>query len=109
MFATRDLAAGEYVHLAPVLLLPDTDHDLLAGTAIDGYVYEWFEGGVAFALGMGSFFNHADDPNCSYELADEEHPAWPAMAYLTRRAVRAGDELTVSYTDGDIELWFDPV
>lgn len=108
VFAARDLAADEVVHTAPVLLMSDDDHQRLLDTAIDGYVYEWYEGGVAFALGVGSLINHDDDPNCRYELADENDPAWPAMTYLARRAIEAGEELTVDYLGGEGELWFDP-
>ncbi len=108
VFTSIDLPAGELVNVAPVILLSDDDHDRLTGTALDGYVYDWHEGGVAFALGLGSVFNHDDDPNCAYELADESHPAWPAIVYATRRHVAAGEELTIDYSGGEVELWFEP-
>lgn len=107
VFAGRDLAAGEAVHVAPVVLLDDTEHELLASTALDGYVYDWADGGVALALGYGSLFNHAADPNCEYSLAPDDHPAWPALVYATRRVVPAGEELTVDYSGGEVDLWFD--
>lgn len=107
MFAAEDIPAGTTVHIAPVILLDDDDHIAIDDTAITGYVYEWFQGGVAFALGYGSLFNHARRPNCKYELADEDHPSWPAMEYSTIADVRAGDELTIGYVDDEAELWFD--
>ncbi len=108
VFTSIDLPEGETVNVAPVILLSDADHDRLTGTALDGYVYEWHDGGVAFALGLGSVFNHDDEPNCIYELVDETHPAWPAIVYTTRRAVVADEELTIDYSGGEVELWFEP-
>lgn len=107
MFAAEAIQAGTTLHVAPVILLDDDDHQTIDGTGMSGYVYEWFEGGVAFALGYGSLFNHARSPNCKYELADENDPAWPAMEYSTIRDVAAGDELTIGYVDDEADLWFD--
>jgi SET domain-containing protein len=108
MFAAKRIKAGTNIHVAPVILLDDDDHDTIDATGLTGYVYEWYEGGVAFALGYGSLFNHASDPNCKYELTDEEHPAWPAMEYTTVRDVAKGEELTIGYVDDVDDLWFDP-
>lgn len=108
VFTSIDLPAGEVVHVAPVMLLTDDDHDRLVGTALDGYVYDWHDGGVAFALGLGSVFNHEDGANLHYELTAEDHPAWPAIVYVTRRPIAAGEELTIDYSGGEIELWFEP-
>lgn len=108
MFAARKIPAGTPIHVAPVILLDDVDHDTIDDTGLTGYVYEWYEGGVAFALGYGSLFNHSSDPNCKYELADEEHPAWPAMEYTTIRDVKKHEELTIGYVDDEGDLWFDP-
>lgn len=108
VFTSRALPAGEVVHVAPVLLLSEHDHDRLVDTALDGYVYDWHDGGIALALGLGSVFNHAHGPNCTYELAPEDHPMWPAYVYHTVRAVAAGEELTIDYSGGEVELWFEP-
>lgn len=109
VFATRPISAGELVHVAPVLVLSDEDFDQVAGTPFEGHLYEWAEGGAAFALGFGSVFNHATPSNLRYERTDDAHPSAPAHAYIARRDVAEGEELTIDYVDGDeAELWFDP-
>ncbi len=107
MFAAEPIPAGTTLHVAPVILLDEDDHQTVDDTGLTGYVYEWYTGGVAFALGYGSLFNHARSPNCKYELADEDHPAWPAMEYSTVRDVEAGEELTIGYVERESDLWFD--
>ena len=108
VFTTIDLPADIVIHVAPLILLSDDDHEHLTHTALDGYVYDWDDGGVALALGLGSVFNHAHDPNVGYELAPEDHPVFPAFVYRTERPVRAGEELTIDYSGGEVELWFEP-
>ena len=108
VFTTIDLPDDVVIHVAPLILLSDDDHEHLSHTALDGYVYDWADGGVALALGLGSVFNHAHVPNVGYELAPDEHPVFPAFVYRTQRAVRAGEELTIDYSGGEIELWFEP-
>ena len=108
VFATRPIPAGTVVHVAPVVLLDDESHDLIDETELSGYVYDWHGGGVALALGYGSLFNHASSPSCRHQLVDDDHPAAPAIEYVTVRTVAADEELTIGYVDDDESLWFDP-
>ena len=119
VFAAVDLAADVVVHVAPVLLMTDSDVDTLESTPLRGYVYGWDPEGdtAAFALGIGSLINHDGDPNCVYHRIDAGDVddatgvvhEFDALQYSTRRAIAAGEELTVDYSGGDPSLlWFDP-
>ncbi len=117
VFAARDIAAGEIVHVAPVILMSDTDVEILDPTPLHGLVYGWDEGSSAFALGLGSLFNHDFEPNCEYHRLDAddvdeatgEAVGFDALQYSAVRDIVAGEELTVDYGGGDPSiLWFDP-
>lgn len=119
MFAARSFAEGEVVHLAPVMLMSDDDVETLESTPLRGLVYGWEHEGTsaAFALGVGSLFNHDAEPNCVYHRidagdVDDDSGAvheFDALQYSTIRAVDEGEELTVDYSGGDPSiLWFDP-
>ena len=99
VFATRAIAKDEVVHLAPVLLFSDEEYGHLAETLLVDYVFEWHEGGVALALGVGGLFNHDPDANLRYELSDDDDPARPAHSYVADRRIKRGEELTINYGD----------
>lgn len=104
VFATRTIRRDEVVHVAPVLLLSDQEYEHLAETVLVDYVFEWHEGGVALALGVGGLFNHAADPNLRYELCDDDDPARPAHSYVAVREIAEDEELTIDYGD-DYAEW----
>lgn len=104
VFATRRIEPDEVVHVAPVLVFSDAEYDHLAETLLVDYVFEWHEGGVALALGVGGLFNHDPKPNLRYELCDDDDPARPAHSYVAERRIKAGEELTIDYGD-DYAEW----
>jgi SET domain-containing protein len=99
VFATRKIQPDEVVHVAPVLLFSDEEYESLAETLLVDYVFEWHEGGVALALGVGGLFNHDPKPNLRYELCDDDDPAKPAHVYVAERAIKKGEELCINYGD----------
>lgn len=46
----------------------------------------------AIALGFGSYYNHSDDANLRYFASGDR-----AMGFQARRAIHAGEELTINY------------
>ena len=99
VFATRKIQADEIVHIAPVLLFSDEEYESLAETMLVDYVFEWHEGGVALALGVGGLFNHDAEANLRYELCDDDDPAKPAHVYVAERVIKKGEELCINYGD----------
>ena len=101
MFARRRFYPGEVVECCPVLSVPARDRALLERTRLRGYVYQRRRGAGAIALGLGSLYNHSGDPNaaCELDLDDE------CLFVTARRAIDAGDEITISYGE-ESDLWF---
>lgn len=92
VFARRAITAGEIVELCPTLEVED---DAASGTLRD-YVFSSNEDeNVAILpLGWGTLYNHSPDANCEHV---EHGPG--LIAYVARRDVRAGEELTINYGD----------
>ena len=104
VFAAEDIDGGVIVEIAPVIVVPADEIEALEGTPLRDYWYGWTDNGdAAVAFGHASFYNHAADPSCEYEA----HAVIDALVLRTRRAVVAGEELTIDYTGGGVnELWF---
>lgn len=106
VYARREVPADTLLMDAPLLIVPSGQRAALGETVVDDYVYEWDEDGTAaLVLGISSICNHANDPNAFLWLYPEDTSA----QLWTTRAIRAGEEVTVSYrADGrDDPLWFD--
>jgi SET domain-containing protein len=106
VFAAEAMAAGEVVEVAPVIVLPAEERELLESSSLRDHWYGWNDDGdLAVAFGHASFYNHGDDPTCEYEA----HDVLDALVLRLRRDVTAGEELTIDYTGGGVnDLWFDP-
>ena len=105
VFAAEDIAAGAVVELCPVIVLPAADRDRIHASHLHDYYFLWEpEGCVAIALGYGSLYNHADDPNADYEMYIPERE----LLIRAQRDIRAGEEICIDYTDGQDRstLWF---
>lgn len=95
---TRDaLPEGTLVERAPFLIL---DLGATQAPPLSDYVFRLSdeEGSALFdqralVLGWGSLYNHADEPNVEYAMILEQQ----LFEFTTRRAVRAGEQLLVSY------------
>lgn len=120
VFAAEAIAADRVVHVAPVIVIAAVDVELLDETPLRGLVYGWDHvepGAGAFALGLGSLFNHDAEPNCAYHRVDAgdvdaatgEVCGFDALTYTTLREVAPGEELLIDYSGGDPSvLWFEP-
>ena len=94
VIALRDLAPGDILERAPVIVIPATDVDKVCGTVLDHYWYEWKENETyAIAGGCGSFYNHSFDPNADF-MKDLKGLT---MNYIVLRPIAAGDEITINY------------
>jgi uncharacterized protein len=98
------MAAGETIEVCPVLVIHADDYPAVASTGLAGYYFDWSDGGVALALGLGSLYNHDRNPNAWVE-AD-----WDAgeVTYYALGDIPAGTEVCIRYVDDD-DLWFDDV
>jgi hypothetical protein len=92
VFATRGFAQGDLVETAPVLVLPPSEQDRLDGTVLDWYVFGWRDT-VALALGYGSLYNHAWEPNLDYRKRFD----LCVIELVAICEIKAGEELTINY------------
>jgi uncharacterized protein len=111
--ALKDLKSGQLVERSPVLIIPESDRSIIDGTVIFTYVFMWehhtveedlysHRGRSAIALGYTSLLSHSYEPNCIFIRHIDEL----LIDVFAKRAIRAGEELTIDY---QMTLWFDPV
>lgn len=103
VYAVSAIAAGQLIERCPVLLVPAAQRELLDRTSLYDYYFTWADGGAAIALGLGSLYNHEDDPCARYR----KDFAAAVVDFIADRDIAAGEEITVDYTDGGLNrLWF---
>ena len=80
VFTARDITPGALIEICPVLVLPAEELAVIHGTRLHDYYFLWGEDQqqCAIALGFGSLYNHASDPNAEtvidYEKETEPLP-----------------------------------
>ncbi len=108
VFARVTIAEGEVIEECPVIVIPHEELQRLGGTVLGDYFFQW--GGTgdagAIALGYGSLYNHAHDPNAFYVRRLDAR----LLVFHAVRAIAPGDEITVSYHGGFGDrspVWFE--
>ncbi|MCI3923931.1 SET domain-containing protein [Paenibacillus sp. TRM 82003] len=106
VFATRDIAKGELLHVAPVIAFPNEEYDEhIEKTFLSDYVFEYGANHTAILLGYGSLFNHSYTPNATYEITFETH----TVQFYAYKDIKAGEEVFINYNgeeDCNDPLWF---
>ncbi|KAI5986213.1 hypothetical protein EDD15DRAFT_2582067 [Pisolithus albus] len=103
VFASHAIPPQTIIETSPVLLFAKDEYERHGRhTLLDHYTFNWRDGRMALALGMGSLFNHSEQPNVSYSL----DIARDCIVYTSARAICADEELCIFYGHN---LWFDPV
>lgn len=107
VFTTRPVRSGEVLDVAPVLIVPAGQRELLDRTELSGHYWDW-DGDAALAMGPISFTNHGRPGNARWERDDEAS----TLTLVADQDLPAGAEVLVDYLadadDEDAELWFDP-
>lgn len=93
VFASRSIPKGTVFEEAAVIITKVRGvSEALQTTNLWEYVYDWDGKRAAIALGLGSLFNHSDEPNVEYQYTEEE-----TIQYRTTRSVKKGEELLINY------------
>ena len=95
LFATRHLRVGTVVEVAPVLLIPPEQVDVVDETVLRWYVFDWDGESHAVVLGKASMCNHDAEPNVELVLDDGDQG--PVAELTVTRPVRRGEELLLDY------------
>ena len=96
LFATRHLRPGTVVEVAPVLLVPPEQVDVVDETVLRWYVFDWDGESHAVVLGKASMCNHDEEPNAELVL-DDDGEQGPVAELTVTRSVRRGEELLLDY------------
>ncbi len=101
VIAIQHFKPGVIIEQAPLILLESTERDLLQHTILHGYYFllDNAHTPVALALGLGSLYNHAIDPNASYSI----HIKKQVLIVKAISPIIPGEEITINYhgTPGD--------
>lgn len=97
LFAGAEIAAGDLVTSASVLLIPPEQTAHVDEGLMRHYVFDWTPDAdttqYAVAFGEISFCNHSPAPNCRFELDRERL----CVSLYACRDIEAGAELTIDY------------
>jgi SET domain-containing protein len=107
VFTSIDLSSGDLIEICHVIEIPAVELPVIHKTVLHDYYFIWGEDNksCAVALGFGSLYNHAIQPNADFIL-DFENKTIEIMAITD---IPAGNEITINYhgQPGDEEkLWF---
>lgn len=107
VFTSIDLSSGDLIEICHVIEIPAVELPVIHKTVLHDYYFVWGEDNksCAVALGFGSLYNHAIQPNADFIL-DFENKTIEIMAITD---IPAGNEITINYhgQPGDEEkLWF---
>lgn len=109
VFTSAAIPEGTVLEICPVIVLPPEEVPAIHGTRLHDYYFSWGwnDDQCAIALGFGSLYNHAYEPNARYlvDIDDE------TLEIIALRDIAPGEEITVSYNGdpGDkTPVWFHP-
>ncbi len=108
VFTAELIAPGDIIEICHVIVFPPDDLEKIHETHLHDYYFLWGENmdHGAIALGYGSLYNHAAEPNAEYELDFDDQ----VITIQCIRAILPGEEITIDYQpDPDYKgkLWFD--
>jgi len=125
VFAKKDCRPGSVIELAPLILLSQTDRDLLQHTALFGYYFVINHSNpdpnpdldpdsdpnpdyaIAMGLGASSLYNHSPEANAAYSISIEDQ----VITIRDHRPIRKGEEITLNYNgspDDPNPVYFPP-
>ena len=103
VFTAQAIEKDTLVELAPVVVLPAADREVIHRTCLHDYYFLWDTDGAAIALGYGSLYNHGAPANLTFSMDYEFHQ----ISFRATRDIEAGEELLIDYREGGGEpLWF---
>jgi SET domain-containing protein len=110
VFARRQIAEGELIEQAPVLVIPGRQWRYVEQTLLYDYCFSWGPDHehAALALGFGSIYNHSYRPNAAYIKRLSEQ----VIDFVALRSIAPGEEITINYngpTEARAPMWFGEV
>ncbi len=99
VLADTDIAKGEIVEEAPVIVIPKHEMKYINKTVLTHYEFIWNEktGEDAIVMGYGMVYNHSFEPNIEFYPNYEKK----TMVFVALRDIKKGEELCSNYQQGD--------
>jgi len=103
VFSTADIPESNIIEVCPLIIIPKSELENLDKTKLYDYYFVWDEdGSAAIALGYGSLYNHSDTPNAEFSF----QKANKSLIVKSISEIKIDEEITVDYTGGSGELWW---
>jgi uncharacterized protein len=102
VFAKELIKKNEIFESSPVIIFSQYTmtylHESAEGRSLlHDYVFSWFEGEVAFAMGYGSVYNHSNDnANASHRMNSNT----PGIEFVAKRDIQPNEEILIHYWKG---------
>ena len=110
VYTKEALKADTTIEISPVIIMSDTDRQLLDKTLLHDYIFEWLPEGqppmCCMALGWVPLYNHSYQSNAEYWMNYDDN----TIAVKTVRDIKPGEEVTINYNgdwDNVEKVWFD--
>lgn len=105
VYSDCEIKAGEFVCECELLVLSETDTALLSRTDLKYYTYAFTNLQDCLALGVGSLFNHSEDPNIKFELSKHNASGRPVLIFIALKDIKPGEQLCIDYrADCDVNI-----
>ncbi len=109
VYSASDIEAGELIEICPVIVLNTEDTTKIHRTLLHDYYFIWdFAAKTsAIALGYGSLYNHAEEPNAEFEIDLNSDN----IRIVAKRAIEAHEEILIHYMSEqqtEHKIWFEP-
>jgi SET domain-containing protein len=92
-FSSKKIPKGTIFNVTPLLVLTVREANLMSGSSLEPYWYQFGTKGRAIALGLGSIMNHSHEPNCSYRFSKKKR----TLSFYALKDIPAHEELTHDY------------
>lgn len=95
VFAGKRFRKGEIIECSCIIELGREEHHRLAGSVLERYVFlfDKRKKSLALALGVGSLFNHSNEPNCSYSRNVNQK----TITFRALKDISPNEEITIHY------------
>ncbi|MFX1499575.1 MAG: SET domain-containing protein-lysine N-methyltransferase [Promethearchaeota archaeon] len=106
VFAKKNIAKGEIIDIAHILLISKRDWNFIEDTILSRYSFEWDdpkyieEYESAISLSISQLINHSYEPNVKYNYDYKNK----CIEYITLRDIFKGEEITVNYNGEPFDM-----
>jgi SET domain-containing protein len=111
VFAKKNIAKGVTIDIAYIILVSESDWDLIGDTVLSNYSFAWddpkckgeYDSAISFSISQ--FINHSYNPNVEYRYNYKNK----SIEYISIRSISKGEEITVNYNGSPSDnspVWF---